>query len=412
MERVRMSFRTKKSSLPRWPRILGLALGLVVAMSAVWIQTAHAQAPRAEGGDAKASLARYVPRQDLVAYLEFDGLDAHADAWKNSAAYKLLNDTKLGALLEDLAGQGLELVQQSTPPDRQVKPATVIDLVKHVAKYGGVFAVWIKFAADAPQNGGFVYVARRGDRPDVNRMLEAAVRRDFRGGPAGADRPPVQKSGRTYHPLDQENGWWFEKGDLVVSNRPDDVIDVLDGKRPNAVDHPLRIALTKARDGFQPVAAGFVDISALPMPPQAAQLGLDGLKRIELQWGFQDDALLAVLGVVAPAPRRGILALLDQPTFDIRSLPPLPAGLTGFTVLSIDLAKTYNQIIGMAKEANPQGADGFDQLEGVIRQRFGIDLRQDLLANLGPKLSFYAQAPSADRGGQSGDGDDRAIHRS
>ena len=30
------------------------------------------------------------------------GLDAHADAWQKTAAYKLLNDTKLGALLEDL----------------------------------------------------------------------------------------------------------------------------------------------------------------------------------------------------------------------------------------------------------------------------------------------------------------------
>ena len=65
-------------------------------------------------------------------------------------------------------------------------------------------------------------------------------------------------------------------------------------------------------------------------------------------------------------------------------------------MLSIDLDKTYNEIIGLIKKANPQGADGFDQLEGVIRQRFGIDLRTDLLANLGPKLSFYAQAPDAD----------------
>ena len=53
------------------------------------------------------SLARYVPKQDnLFFYLEFDGLDAHQAAWKNSAAYKLLNDTKLGALIEDLATPG------------------------------------------------------------------------------------------------------------------------------------------------------------------------------------------------------------------------------------------------------------------------------------------------------------------
>jgi prepilin-type processing-associated H-X9-DG protein len=390
-----MSFRT--SGAPKPPRVFGLALGFVLTLSATLVRPGHAQAPRAEGGEAsKASLARYVPRRDLIAYLEFDGLDAHADVWKKTAAYKLLNDTKLGALLEDLAGQGLELVPQSTPPDKQVKPAMVIDLIKYAARYGGAWGAWNH--GGKPQNVGIVLVARRGDRPDVRRLLEAAAGRNFaKAGQEGADRAPVQKSGRTFYPIDKEGGWWFENGDLVLSNRPDDVIDVLDGKRPNAVDHALRLTLTQARDGFQPVAAGFVDITGLPpMPPEAAQLGLDGLRRIELQWGFQDDALLAVLGVVAPAPRRGILALLDQPTFHIRSLPPLPAGLTGFTVLSIDLAKTYDQIIGLIKESNPQGADGFDQLEEMIRQRFGFDLRKDLLAGLGPKLSFYAQAPGAD----------------
>jgi prepilin-type processing-associated H-X9-DG protein len=175
------------------------------------------------------------------------------------------------------------------------------------------------------------------------------------------------------------------------------VLSVLDGKQPNAVDHPFRTALTRSRNDFEPVAAAFLDIAALPpMPAEAARLGLDGLKRIELQWGIQDDASVAILNVVAPAPRRGVLALLDQPTFQARSLPPMPAGLTGFSVLSLDFAKTYDQIIGMLKQANPQGADGFDQLEAAFRQRFGFDVRKDLLANLGPKLAIYSQAGVAD----------------
>ena len=80
----------------------------------------------------------------------------------------------------------------------------------------------------------------------------------------------------------------------------------------------------QARKDFQVAARGFLDISALPpMPPGAAQLGLDGLKRIELTWGFQNagpygprnTAIRSVLRVVAPALRRGVLALLDQPSF-------------------------------------------------------------------------------------------------
>ena len=79
-----------------------------------------------------------------------------------------------------------------------------------------------------------------------------------------ANRELVQKAGRTLHPLDKEGVWWFEKGDLVLSNQPDVVLAVLDGKVPSAVDHPRRVALLKARDDFQPVAAGFLDLERAP----------------------------------------------------------------------------------------------------------------------------------------------------
>ena len=45
-------------------------------------------------------LSRYFPRQDLVVYAEFDGLDAHRDGWKKTAAYRVLNETTTGAMLE------------------------------------------------------------------------------------------------------------------------------------------------------------------------------------------------------------------------------------------------------------------------------------------------------------------------
>ena len=155
----------------------------------------------------------------------------------------------------------------------------------------------------------------------------------------------------------------------------------------------MRTALLKKSDGFEPVAAGFFDLAVLPpMPPQAVQLGLDGLKRFEIQWGIQDDAMLAVVAMVAPQPRRGLLAMLDQPTFTVDSLPPLPAGLTGFGVLSVDLNKLYAQIVELSQQTNPGGGEGFAQLEQALRQRFGFDLRKDVLAQLGPRIAVYSQA--------------------
>jgi hypothetical protein len=368
--------------------VLGVSLVLAASSEPARGQGARAAAP----ADAAARpLARCVPRQDLVAYLEFDGLDAHDGAWKQSAAYKFLNSTKLGALLEDLAAQGVELAQQSTPPEQRIKGAEVVELLKRLAREGFVFAV----SGKAPNDSRVIIVARHGDRPEVTRLLEAMGGAGRPGGGAAeAKTAALTKAGRTFHPLGKDGVWWLENGDLIVTgkDKSDDILGVIDGRLPSALDHPMRTGLAKAENGIETAAIGFLDVAALPpLLPEATQLGLDGLKRIELRWGFQDDALLSVWRVVAPEPRRGALALLEQPSFGIGSLPSLPAGATGFTALSVDLAKTYDQLAALAKAATPAGADQVAALEQTMRQIFGMGLRDDVLRILGPKLALYAQ---------------------
>jgi hypothetical protein len=378
----------------------GLALGFLLVL-AVLGGDAHSQATRTRGsGDAAANtLAPYIPREDLVFYLEFDGLDARPAAWHGSAAYKLLNDTKLGSLIQDLAEQVIDLSQQSVPGENRVKAGDIVEELKRLARDGFVVAV----SGTVPNNSRLVAVIRKGDRPEIKRLLSAAATRGRRQADgANAEPPALQKAGRTIHSLGPDGIWWTENGDLVLtgSDKADEIIGVLEGKRPSALDHSIRAALAKPGRDFQSAARGFLDISALgPLPPAATQFGLDGLKRIELEWGFQDDALYSVLRVVGPAPRRGLLAFLDQPTFGIKSLPPLPAAQrSGFIVLSIDLAKTFDQIIVLARESNPQLAEQLAQLEVAIRQQFGIGLREDLLGTLGPKLAFYGQALAPEAG--------------
>ena len=154
--------------------------------------------------------------------------------------------------------------------------------------------------------------------------------------------------------------------------------------------------MTQPKDGFEPAAYGFVDLAALPpVPANAAKAGLDGVKRIELQWGFQDEALMTLVRVVAPSPRRGVLAFFDQPTFDLRSLPPFPAGHSPFAVFAVDLARTYDQFVALVKATDPGGGQGVEAFENAIRGQFGLDPRNDLLKHLGPNLVLYSQATAA-----------------
>ena len=244
-------------------RLGGLIVGSILILSAS-TEPAHGQnlqTSKPAAGSKLAPLARYVPREGLFFLLEFDGLDAHADAWHRSSAYKLLTGTKLGTLLENLAAQGIEQYQGTSPPENRLKPAAIMDPIKYVIKHGFV----VGLCGKAPGKPKLVIVVRQGDRPEVRRLLQPLT------GPALSDKPAgarVQKAGRTIVRLDQEGTvMWAENGDLVITELPDLVLAVLDGKQQSARDHPVRSALAKTENGFQTVAAGFLDFAGLPPCP-------------------------------------------------------------------------------------------------------------------------------------------------
>jgi prepilin-type processing-associated H-X9-DG protein len=373
-------------------------LAAVFAFAATIAPPAIAQATKAGArmrSQAAPTLARYVPRQDLAAYFEFQGLDSNAARWKNSATYKLLNETTFGAMLEDLIRQGADAALASSKAADKPTGEQVVALVEHVFRNGFVAGA---FGKEKEMKG--VVVIRRADskaiRPIVAPLLASI------GGP-GAAPEKVKKGSREINRV-KGGSWWFENGDLVIVPPPaeaaDAVLAVLDGKAPNAVNHPIRAELLKAERGFEAVALGFVDFAAMPpLPPDAVKLGLDGVKRIDLRWGFQDDALMTVVRAIAPAPRRGIPALFDQPSLDLKSLPPIPADVHGFTALSVDMAKTYDKVIALMKGSDPAAAKRIEDAERNVREKTGLRLREDWLSHLGPKLAIFAKPAEQPRNG-------------
>ena len=112
----------------------------------------------------------------------------------------------------------------------------------------------------------------------------------------------------------------------------------------------------KLEGRFQP--AGYLnDLPLVPPPPELAALGWANLKRIDLRWGCHDEALSTVIRVVAPAPRQGITALFDQPTFEKDSLRLCP-GLTDFTVVSTMRSKHAGSDRRLEEERQSQRRSG------------------------------------------------------
>jgi hypothetical protein len=62
----------------------------------------------AAAAEQRLSPHRFVPAKGLIAYVEFDGLDAHAEAWNATSAFGLLVETPAGSVMTELAKRILQ----------------------------------------------------------------------------------------------------------------------------------------------------------------------------------------------------------------------------------------------------------------------------------------------------------------
>jgi prepilin-type processing-associated H-X9-DG protein len=373
---------------------IGALAGLAVT---VLVAAAMAQGPSKLGGPSP--LARYFPRQDLVVYVEFDGLDAHRDGWTKTAAYRLLNESTTGAMLEQTLARLLdELAPRGGPLQGQGR--NLVNLGEQLLRAG--FAIGINRAGGTGPPRSFGLVIRGGAKIQPGSILDIFLDRllpDI-AGPHNHSEGVEKPGGRSIHVLSDSPrtalAWWAEGDDLVISvvspSGVDAMIAALDGREPNAVDHPTRRALVKSDDaaGLEPVGLAFFDMAALPaLPREAVALGLDRVERFDYRWGFRGRAIESIVGAVVPAPRTGIPALFDQPAFDVRHLPPLPGGLRGFTVLSLDAIRLHDQVIAALKAIDPTAEREITAFDAMVQQAFGMKLRDDILSPLGSRLTLY-----------------------
>src|SRR5204863_1878750 len=145
---------------------------------------------------------------------------------------------------------------------------------------------------------------------------------------------------------------------------------------------------------FKPLKEMF---GGMPLPPTGSgaqltindlikDLGLDSLEAVVTRSGFKDRATWAEASVIAPGPRSGLMSLLDQPTFTLADLPPLPPKAVNILASGIDAAATYDVLIKVFKKlsakVNPRSIDQFDQGLAQVEGQIGFSIRNDLLAPL------------------------------
>jgi hypothetical protein len=384
--------------------ILAHALALILIVLAA--RTATAQEKAAETN----SLARYAPSGNFFFYLQYDGLDAHSEAWKKTAAYKILNQTPTGAMLEDVAVQLINRLSERFPSGKTpANGADTVAFIKHLARSGFLYAIIDHH--DNPLTAPTIFVVRNGF---TDKMVREMMRKSFASMNAPNTKPQsvVRGTHKIVSGVDVRGGkfaWWVEesrKEDIILVTptleAADFVLDSLDGKKPSAVNDPRIMELSKSSDGFLPHGIAFVDPLLFQKREIWATIGLKSIKSLDFRWGFHENALMTITRISTSGPRQGLLSLFDGATFDKAKLAPIPATVVEFTVVGLDFKILMAKVISLIKSFKPEIEEQVNSVIDSVKTMTKLRLKEDILPQIGPKLAFYiiptkagAKAPPA-----------------
>lgn len=341
---------------------------------------------------------------DTVVYVQWDGLAAHRMAWEQTAAYAVLYKTTLAEFCGEAIEQLIAAAASSAGEGDATLGRDVGRALNHLGDAGLTLAVAV--GENPMADFSVTLVAPDAGKGPQHDALVALVERAMAD--SGFQRQSVRRQGRQLVQLTSPQGmqaaWWSEGDHLVFTFGPqgaDAVLSVAAGNRPNLTGNPLyqQYAAPVAAGGFDQAAVAWVDarqamrlLQAMPVQPPVtlgdvlADLGFDGLQSVAVQWGFLGKRLQTLITVQAPAPRRGLLSMLDQEPFALDELPPLPAAGT-FYAFSLDTSQLYDEGLATVRRViqrmQPDAAPMVDRTAAQINAVLGFDLREDLLAHLG-----------------------------
>lgn len=133
------------------------------------------------------------------------------------------------------------------------------------------------------------------------------------------------------------------------------------------------------------------------------KIGVDGFTRFALWNGLQGkvDHTVAVIG--APAPRTGIARLLDLESFNFEAAEWVPASVSQYSVMAIDIPNLFTIATDVARQFMPpeQLEQQLGMADAQLNGMFGVDI-QTLLQSFGNRF-HYIKYPSTLKDVQLGD---------
>lgn len=299
---------------------------------------------------------------EAILYVQVDGGLKHAGAYRQTAAYKSLNESGLLDSLKKIATSAGEQREE-------VKDA--MEALRHLQDHGLSLAIAVEPPNQGPPRAwGVIVVHQAAEGAEI--LSELVKRIPGYEGRLGQTR----LRGRTIKTLDipeapVEVGWWGEKGHLLIAfgmNAIQSGLDLADGRRRDVTHNPLWEKYGQRNFEFAVTSASWFDFGALrkmfgeiplPMPGGAddpltvSQLlrtfGLDSLNELGSVSGYKGESCWTEVMVDADKERQGLLALMNQTPMNLKDLPPIPVGQKGIAVASIDWPRAFDVMLGVAR---------------------------------------------------------------
>jgi hypothetical protein len=262
-----------------------LSLGLVVFGLGL--------AGTARSAEPKPSPRQFVPAKGVVAYVEYEGLDAHTAAWKASAAHGILVDAHAGTMVSEIVRQLLDRMLREYP-DLKLSGSEIVAAHSFVTHHGFAISVHedgdvlsvtmiLKGVGEKPYRGGFERWIATARDAKASAKPPAPVR--VRGRDVFVIQPP--DGGPPAQPENAGAAWWFEGSELVlVASSPgtrssldeaadkknpglrsgghlNRVLDTIERKLPDIntrADYASAIAEGKDLPGFDPTGVLLIDL--------------------------------------------------------------------------------------------------------------------------------------------------------
>lgn len=357
-----------------------------------------------------------------VAYLRFDGIDRHRPAYEKTVLAGLIR-TELDPLIQalqkllfDALGPQVlsERLLKGVPPDELIKLQAAARQLPHLATYFKTHGVVAGVEVVAPLAGRFqiTFVFPQGGQPEHRSAILGAVR--LVGYLGRSSTTELKRGSRTIlqwdDPQDRDKvpvklRAWQEGEHVLLTISTEEIehtLALLEGKRPNLTANAVLKRLAEF-DDYETYARGFVDLEAIlrvlekPVPPAAVVaegLGLSGLESFSFHLGFADEHQRSTFVLDTSGERKALLKLLSPPAgFSAKKRPPLPPDASLVAVAGFDFLAGYEAVLNSIDTvAGVFGPRQAERIKGGIREfetSLGIDLREDLLAGLGPTVVEY-----------------------